>query len=757
MALLLVVVAAVWWFVRSPGEEAGSSDPTKSGADRPSIASLGDPQGEIASREKVLVDARATIRGTVRDPDGQPIAGAQVCARADTRELSEVETRTPTCAITREDGSYRIDGLFPVGHRVVASAPEHIPDGYEYGEGARRRWLVHLKPGQEAADIDITLKTGGVELTGVVRDISGGVLEGALVSANGIAFTDADGRFSLWVKPGSTSVEASAEGYAEGREYGVAPGHSFEIYLTPESVLVGKVVEAGSGAPVAGARIELGSWSARSAWSAPATFSEADGSFRVAGLQPGLYKPVAVTDERYGMASYEISLGLGQTSEPITVEVHPAFSVVGKVVTDDGSVCDEGSANLHDRAHNRRFNARAEPDGVVRFQGVLPGTYDVEAYCTNYLPEEEYAPLTVAASVDGLEWSVRSGQAIRGLVVDGGGAPLEDMYIMASRKTDTDPRAKGGQSWGNNTDAEGNFEVLGLKPGAYTLRLWGDYPDLDTPTEVEVVEGKDTEGVRIELPATGTVRGRILDRHGEPVADASATLKSLERGGMFFFSAGGQAQARDDGTFTIEHVKPGSYRATASQSWRQLRAPGTGDDDIQGEQVTVEAGETVDVELIVESAGETLRGQVVDRDGGPVIDAFIDATRESDSAAANAAGHRTGARWGSWGATPVLTDQDGRFELKDLSEGKYTVRAYRKGGGEAFEEGVATGSDVVLTLRDTGTITGSVTLNGGGAPEEFSLRLQDRAAGIWRSDTFFRTGGVFTFTELPAGKFEVSA
>ena len=43
--------------------------------------------------------------------------------------------------------------------------------------------------------------------------------------------------------------------YAQGYEEGAVPGHHFEIFLTPEAVLVGTVVRANDGAPVGGAEV----------------------------------------------------------------------------------------------------------------------------------------------------------------------------------------------------------------------------------------------------------------------------------------------------------------------------------------------------------------------------------------------------------------------------------------------------------------------------------------------------------------------
>ena len=49
-------------------------------------------------------------------------------------------------------------------------------------------------------------------------------------------------------------------------------------------------------------------------------------------------------------------------------------------------------------------------------------------------------------------------------------------------------------------------------------------------------------------------------------------------------------------------------------------------------------------------------------------------------------------------APPVQTDAAGRFTIPALAPGRYRVRAYRRGGGEASAEQVEAGSDLTLTL-----------------------------------------------------------
>lgn len=761
---LLACGAAYWLWSGSDDDGRAASDEqaTTSATARASDGSGLQAKKLSLGRDEVLIAERAALSGTVRDPEGSPIAGAQVCASASSRKLLRSDVRSPFCTRTEADGTYRLGGLFPVQHSVSASAPEYRPGEHTYGEGRRKRRAVLLMVGAERKDVDIVLKPGGVEIFGTVRDISGGVLEGAQVRGTGaMAESDEEGRFSLWVAPGVTGVRAGAEGYTWGRDRGFAPGHDFDILLTPESVLIGKVVLAGTETPVAGVSVDSSSWGARSNWGyGPAAITDADGTFRINGLDPGSYKPTAYDDEHYGVAAAEVQLGLGETSDPVVVEVHPAFALSGSIVPDDGEVCDSGGVSLTDPKSQRRFSASPEADGSVHLQGVLPGTYDVDVSCDGYVPEETYEPLTVTEAASGLRWSVVGGQTIRGLVLTAAGEPAREMRVRSTMKTDAaNPRARQTSTWGRMTEDDGTFAIYGLKPGTHELTITGDLPGPDEPVEVVVPEDSDVDGIKVELPAAGSVKGRVVDERGEPVGDVQIQLRSKERGGQRFFfgQSSTSTRARDDGTFELEHVRPGAYRATASQNWSNtLRSPGTTDDDPQGTELTVEEGETAEIELRVEAKGASIRGHVVDADGGPVTDAFLSATRESDSATKSTGSNLRQSRWGDWDRRPVLTDQDGSFTLEDLTVGTYTVRARRKGGGEGFAEGVSTDSEVTVTLDETGALAGVIVVAGGSPPEEFKVTLSDRESGYWRDDTFFRTGGGFSFEEVPGGNYEVT-
>ena len=743
VASLALVGGLLWWL---RGCEGGVESSVEVPATDGIVKAYTGPRERPPPTLDLRNGALAAIIGTVTDLHGLPIADARVCATVQTTRLPSRDVRRAMCVQSGRDGRYRIDELFPVRYAVVASAAGHIPARYQ--RDARHDY-VDLRGVQEAPNVDIRLEGGGVEIHGTIKDLSGGPIESAQVTAGwGISFSDAEGRFSAWVRQGPSAVLAQADGYAQGVARGLAPGHVFEVFLTPEAVLTGKVVRADDGSPVEGVGVSV--W-ASGFGGGPSVFSDAGGGFRIDGLQPGYYKVYADADDVVGQADEQVILGLGETSAPIVVKVHPAFHVEGAiVVAGGGDECEDGRLVLSERVTNRTIYGTLESDGALRARGVLPGDYEVQAVCTGFVAEERYPKvLVVDRSVTGLRWPVTRGQAIRGVVVDAGGRPVPWIGLFANPKADPGQPGAHQTSTGGETDERGSFDLAGLLPGNYAIDVRSDSRATPvTPLEVTLPQGQDLDHLRIELPGTGEVKGTVRDANGKPVAKAEVSLHN-----------GAQDQSTyvaDDGSFSFPHVAAGEYRLTASRGRENaLRAPGTGDDDVQGEKVTVRTGGVEHVNLIVEGHQSKISGIVRDADGARVADAFIDAMRESTSAAKATGGAIRDGRWASLWGTPHLTDQEGRFVIEGLADAKHTVLAYRKGGGEAIPEHVEPGGEIVLTIAVTGRMSGVVTTRGGAAPEEFRVTVIDERTGFRRNDSFFRTGGAWSLAELPAGKYKV--
>ncbi|MCE9578634.1 MAG: carboxypeptidase regulatory-like domain-containing protein [Deltaproteobacteria bacterium] len=694
---------------------------------------------------------RGRITGAVRARGGGPIA-ARVCATWSSRDLGSEETRAPVCADAGADGRYALVDLAAGDYRVHAMAPRFVPAAWR---AANRADELHLRAGETRADIDLELDGDAVEVRGVVVDVNGGPIGGALVTtgedgwwsaspAGGFVRSADDGTFTLWAKAGTNTVRATADGYAPGARAATAPGTFVEVQLTPEAVLAGTVVDATSHAPIAGALVQSRSRAGDSA------ITDAAGRFRITGLVPGRYKPRATAAGGYGEAAESVLLALGQTVDGVTIELHPAAVVSGKVELEPGlAPCTHGSVSLREPASGESHSSDLDADGTVAMQGVLPGTYQVTIECTDHLARDQYPPVVVAAAdVVGLRWPVSDGGAITGRVHTRDGQPLAEVWVRAST-TGGDPRAQ--RSWASQRSArDGSFTLAGLVAGSYEVHASPeDLPEPRDPARAVVAIGA-VATVDIAIDPGATITGTVVDEHGAPVKDATVEATGPR------WTAGGRTRTADDGTFTMHGVAVGELRVTASRGWESLRAPGATDDDTPGTRVTTTAGGTVTVALVVESQRGTIRGAVVDAQGQPVADAYVNVAREPDSAGAAKGSAVRDSRW-SWDHRPVVTATDGTFTIVDLAPGNYTVRADRRGGGEAVAEHVPVLGRAQLVMKPGGAITGTV-VGGDGAPlDRFDLAVIDRLTGFRRRESYYQTAGAFALRDLPAGTFTLTA
>ena len=756
-AALLVGLGA--WLLGGDGEveheeiqaDASEQEPVRLGLRRAS------------ARPELSTQPKAAIAGTVRDREGSPIAGAQICAWPQRADLEGHPPGTPRCTKSEADGHYRLDGLLPIRATVNAEARGFAPQVWFDQHETHREQQLRLLAGQTREGVDFVLTPGGVEIKGIVRDISGGVIEGAFVWARSSSFndtgrsaglSDAEGRFSLWSATGRINIVADADGYATNNRFTMAPGPTAELYLTPESVIVGRVVMAGTGEPVTGVVVDAEGEAFFSGDAGQARSDDA-GEFRINKLSPGIYTLGARGDQLYGEATELIHLGLAATSKMVVIELHPAFVVDGQLRVAGGAEprgCAQGFVRLADRDDKRNSRrGQVTTGGAIEIRSLLPGTYSVTASCDGMVSEPEYPDIVIAdANVSGQVWEVREGLAIRGEIVDAGGAPVEGIRAFTMMKADpNDPRKQMTRGLSEASLADGSFVSPGLLPGTYDVWVFGsDRAGESEKVEVVLRPGADVNDVRLVLPGEGTLTGIVRDAESQPVAGVELSASAI---GRRVKSVG---VSDDQGRFIIEHVPPGEVRILAMDGRAPLRAPGTGDDDLQGTLAQVTAGETTEVEIVIESRTATISGRVLDEQGSPVADAFVSHQRMSDSAKAGKGAGKAKLRW-RFDDQPVLTDIDGRFVIDGLAEdARYVIGAFRKGGGEAVEAEIKPGESIELTIIDTGEIAGKVTIGETDeSPERFKLTVRNQAEGLSRNDELFRSGGAFRMKELPPGTY----
>jgi protocatechuate 3,4-dioxygenase beta subunit len=685
---------------------------------------------------------RGAIEGTIRDPAGGPIGGAHVCGNASSDELATDDILEPICATTGADGRYRLASLFPASYRIDASAPRFRPA--QHRDVAHGRDELLLGPGEVRGDIDLVLQPGGIEVVGVVNDLGGGPIAGAWVQASSrragaasLTRTAADGSFRLWFVPGPLRLVALADGYVEGDLTAFAPGQTIEILLTPESTLTGRVVEVGSGAPVAGARVGFDGRNT--------AISDEDGRFRLTHLLPGRYKPYATSPTGVGKADESVLVGLGQTVEGVTIALHPGVQVTGKVVGErDDTLCAEGTLTLDHTATNRSRQAPIV-DGLGRMDGVLPGTYQVSVDCSGYLRYAGQPDLVVdlAAPPGEQRWTVQPAARIRGVVRGADGMPVAGASVTATHTTLNLSSERMGNA---RSQADGSFEIDQLVGGPYSVVAQApDHPPAGS-VAATAVEGAAEAPIEIRLPGGGDLAGEVVDDRGRPVP--RVTVGTRARGAPEWVGSE-LVQTRDDGTFTFLGLAPGIHDVhVVREDTAPAGAPSSAGEARPDGTATIAAGATARMRIAVPAHDGVIRGRVVDGKGDPIIDAFVDAYVDKRD---------RGLLRGHWQRRPALTDTSGSFALERLGPGAYTVRAYRRGGGEAVLEGAAVGTTLTLAIQSTGSVTGTVKTSTGAVPERVTVSARDLDTGFERGENFFRTGGRFAIKDLPPGHFEVVA
>jgi MFS family permease len=255
------------------------------------------------------------LTGTVRDPGGRPVAGANIT-------VTSAEGRQMTRAVTSPAGQYTLAGLPAAAITVIVTAPGHEPAAA----------ALLPQPGA-VLERDFTLAGSGA-LNGVVRSAAqGGVpLAGAKVVVSdpdghvvASAVTSGDGAFSVQGAPAGTyALTATASGHLPASQQVQLNGSAETAQLTlPLEREVHGFVRAPGGAPMPGISVTAASASGEIVASG---ITDADGWYRLTGLTEGEHVLVAGGHEPVSAA---VEVASGETTS-VTVRV-------GAVAASDGT------------------------------------------------------------------------------------------------------------------------------------------------------------------------------------------------------------------------------------------------------------------------------------------------------------------------------------------------------------------------------------------------------------------------------------
>lgn len=748
MGRWLVVAAAVAVLVllfmivcntATPSDASSASEP-------PAISAQSKPGDDAKTHDGAQVSIgdptsirSTTLGGQVRGTDAQPIAGAEVCAWPAT------VFGPPRCSKTAADGRYQIEAV-PRSVIMSASAvgfvPSHRPSGHEHG-----RVNTH---GDDRSGLDFTLSRGGIVMVGVIVDVFGGPVEGAMVTvlldadtrgANLVdprssplrAISDAEGRFTVPTKRGAWVIKASAAGYADARVVALTPGPTVAIAMMPEATLSGTVVEAGSDRPVPGARITLRSWVNGLSFDRIGGYADDDGHFRITGLTPGRYRPGATKGEMFGTASQSFAVDLAESIDDVRIEMTAGATLSAHVrVSPDDVPCTGGNVRIADAASDEQRVEAIASDGAVEIEGLLPGRYEVSVSCDGHSSAATDRSLELMPGTNEVTWHVDRGITVRGKLLDADGTGRRGYVVMFAA-------AGNGDGLLHNAEAgdDGGFAVEGMSVGPHSLAAsLSDGAQVSKTIDVSPTLGE----VELRLPPSASLVGNVT-RGSKAVGDARLRARPTGKDAQVFAGLG-VTRSSDDGSYVFDDLPPGPYEVSVVDETEAALATAKVELAIGGTTFDFVLPQTAD-----------LVGVVLDAAGKPVPDASVTALVSTALSSVDA---RADALRSATRSTPVVTDADGAFTIVGVDErATFTVLAQRRGGGQALSDGVHPNRPVTLRMSGLGDVVGTVESPTAITGLSVALHRVDGYSAL--RESFSVGSGNFTFRRVPPGTYDVVA
>jgi len=498
------------------------------------------------------------ISGRVEGPGGAVVAGATLNARyrgdSKSRQRGFVAA-LPGDPTTQSDseGRFTFRGLKLGNYSVSAGAQGFAPAWLQASTGTG----------------EIVVKLGAAEsISGVVKGPDGKPLGGVPVQARNAdqarnrnnnywwwggnrVFTAPDGSFEFVnLVEGAYDLTVSAN-WIWGRdvnvkdktELGVRTGRDdVEILVEAGTTITGRVVDQ-DGNPIrmgwVAANPETGG-NSRNSWGRGQRWTRlgADGTFQIAGLEPGPH-----TINASGTFVAVPAKGVATGSTDVEVRVRAGFVIKGWLVDQSGLSIATGF-NVQSRkkgTENWSWSQVVQPgDGGFILAGLEDGAYDLKIQANPFAPTEVS---NVVVGTEDLEIVLKQGLEISGTVVGAAGetvrARIQAIQInLAAGAT----AANGGARSGNG----GAFRIPGLADGEYRLSVWASGY---APVLLEPVRSGTTE-MRLVMDVGVSVSGTVRYENGDPVANARLRLKD----GNLQVS---YTRSQQDGTFAFNNVPAG--------------------------------------------------------------------------------------------------------------------------------------------------------------------------------------------------------
>lgn len=641
-------------------------------------------------------DRDRDLHGIVVDAAGQPVAGAQVTAIANEAYRRKIipsiramfEEDVVAATKSAADGTFRLRLGAADGAGLRVAAPGFAShESWDRQAGERVRVVL----GPELVVTVRVRRETGPGVAGATVHLMGSLREDGTVRRHGE--TDADGVVRFDAVPhgvqASLLVEPTGVGSAIQLPVKLESGaaQTIDVVVPTGTELTGRVVDAATGLGVRGATI-----GSQQLHLAPVAAAE-DGSFRHPGFA-GKIRSLSARAPGYALCVVTVRPGATE----VVFSMIPGATAFGRVLDDGGRAVAGASVSLFATAHSESGEQPSlgtcvsGADGAFRVPDLYPAaTHLLVARATGRAVA--IREVAIAASPGG-EFAVGdvvlgAPRTVRVRVVGADGAPAPRQTVALVLGTfESAQGGVGGASETRRTDDLGRATFPGVPRGSFVVQAGRGGPEAnvavgdDDPAPVVLTLSAAAEAAGgsgappaaaagaapAVVPATGAdgeVRVTVVDDAGAPVVGAYVRV-DFEKGAP----AGGTTGA------------DGSVRVACPGAPIRVLAMGTGPWIADPDGMRVAPGAR-DVRVVV-PRGAALRGRVLDEQGRPAKDVWVQAFSAGGAAAS------------------VAVAEDGRFELSVPDGEPLDLQVVHAGGqdggaarGVAWRRGVRAGPDDV--------------------------------------------------------------